>query len=117
MTREVVILNVHGSELRFHVQDAEGTFCGTSAAFSSICSLEAALQTLASAALVEWKLSTLPTGSLIKVGRRKVAFEDQLSLRAASKLIRIATTARLDDRRPANRRRHDLTGLRCDLSR
>lgn len=112
-----VVLNAEAGKIYFKVKNADGMPLATSTPFLTVCRLEAALQTLASAAVNDWKYVTGPCESLIKVGRRRVPLRENLSLEAVSAVIQTATTARIVDERPASRRRYDLSGLRCDLTR
>lgn len=117
MAEGVVVLNVEAGKVCFEIKNAEGVSMATSTPFQTICRLEAALQALVSAADHDWKLVTGPTGSLVKVGRRQVPLREQLVPEAISALVQVATAARIVDERPASRRRYDLSGLRCDLTR
>ena len=117
MVDEVVVLNVEAGKVYFKIKCADGVSLATSAPFPTICRLEAALQTLASAAKQGWELSDGPSGSLVKVGRRQVPLQEHLSLEAVSAVLQTVTAARIVDARPASRRRYDLSGLRCDLTR
>ena len=100
----------------FEVRDLDGRALATSAPFATICRLEAALATLAGAAAQEWKVATSPTGSVVGVDRRKVQLREPLAQAEVAADIHAAAVARIEDRRPANRRRQDLSGRRCDLS-
>jgi len=113
----VVVLKLEAGKVCFKIRSADGTLLATSPSFPTICRLEAALQTLASAAVHDWKLSTGPSGSLVKVGRRQVPLREHLSLAAVSAVVQTVAAARIVDERPASRRRYDLSGLRCDLTR
>lgn len=117
MVEGVVVLNVEAGKLCFTIKSGNGTLLANSSPFPTICRLEAALQTLASAWVNDWKLSNGPSGSLVKVGRRQVLLRGHLSLAGVSAVVQTATTARIVDERPASRRRYDLSGLRCDLTR
>lgn len=88
----------------------------TSAPFATNCRLEAALATLAGAAAKEWTVTTSPAGSVVSVGRRKVKLREPMAQAEVAAVIRAAAGARIEDLRPASRRRQDLSGLRCDLS-
>lgn len=112
----VVIHSGDEGTVGFEVRDPDGRALATSAPFASICRLEAALATLAGAAAQEWKVATLPTCSVVTVGRRKVQLREPLAQAEVAAVIHAAAVARIEDRRPANRRRQDLSGLRCDLS-
>lgn len=112
----VVIHSGDEGTLGFEVRGPDGRALATSTPFATICRLEAALATLAGAAAQEWKVTTLPTGSVVSVGRRKVQLREPLAQAEVAAVIHAAAAARIEDRRPANRRRQDLSGLRCDLS-
>lgn len=113
----VVIRSGGEGTVGFEVRGPDGRSLATSAPFATICRLEAALATLAGAAAQDWKVATLPTGSVVSVGRRKVQLREPLSQAEVATVINAAAVARIEDLRPANRRRQDLSGLRCDLSR
>lgn len=112
----VVIRSGDGGTVGFEVRDSDGRTLATSAPFATICRLEAALATLAGAAAEEWKVAASLTGSVITVGRRKVHLREPLAQAEVATVIHAAAIARIEDLRPANRRRQDLSGLRCDLS-
>lgn len=90
---------------------------GRGSAFRSRATTGAALQASSSGAVQEWKLASGPLGSRIKVGRRQVPLREQMSPECASLLNSAVAMARIVDEGPASRRRYDLSGLRCDLSR
>jgi len=58
----------------------------------------------------------MPTGAVVSVGRRKVQLYEPLGQKDVAAVINATAVARIEDLRPANRRRQDLSGLRCDLS-
>lgn len=112
----VVVRSGDGGTVGFEVRGADGRTLATSAPFATICRLEAALATLAGASAEAWKVAAAPGGSVVSVGRRKVQLREPLAQSEVAAVIDAAAVARIEDLRPANRRRQDLTGLRCDLS-
>lgn len=112
----VVIRSGDGGTVGFEVRSPDGRTLATSAPFATICRLEAALATLAGAAAEAWKVAASPRGSVVSVGRRKVQLREPLAQDEVAAVIHATAIARIEDLRPANRRRQDLTGLRCDLS-
>lgn len=112
----VVIRSGDEGAVGFEVRGPDGRALATSTPFATICRLEAALATLAGAAAKEWTVTTSPAGSVVSVGRRKVKLREPMAQAQVAAVIRAAAGARIEDLRPASRRRQDLSGLRCDLS-
>jgi hypothetical protein len=115
-TPAVIVRSGDDGTVIFEVRDPVGKTLATSAPFATICRLEAALTTLAGAAAQGWSAIHQPAGAIICVGRRKVQLDAGLSDAEIAAAIDAAAAARIVDERAPNRRRHDLSGLRCDLS-
>ena len=112
----VVILCIGDGAVGFVVRDTGGKALASSAPFATICRLESALSTLISASMHEWAVTTHDMGSVVSVGRRRVPLREPRSRAEIAAAIAAAACARIVDQRPANRRRYDLTGMRCDMS-
>lgn len=107
-----------GGMLSFEVKGACGEALATSAPCATIGRLESALATLGAAVSLEWKsTSGLAADAVLSVGRRRVPLSGSPSHAQIALAIEAAAVARIVDQRPEKRRRQDLSGLRCDLSR
>lgn len=113
----ITIRGGEGGALLFDVRDSAGAVLVTCGPFATICRLEAALAAMGAAAGLPWQSAHEHSEeTVLRVGRRKIRLQGKLTESVVQLALQAVADGRIIDERPPARRRHDLTGRRCDLS-
>jgi hypothetical protein len=109
----VAVRSEPGTGIWFEVCDADSSVLAVSHPFATICSLEASLGMLSRVSHDGWTARQSGDQTIVGMGRRQVRLVGSHTEEALAKILVAIAAARIDDQRPHNRRRFDLSGVRC----